>query len=141
MKVVIFVPDNLMTKAFHEADRKVKRNIYIYLWYIPCIGAVSILFKIIFMGYSFADIGWQIAFTAFFIISLIGSVKNVSKTNLQFVQILPFIYIYLGIMGCSQLLTRDKSIDTYLLIICLIVGFLALKDMLKLRKLALKKIK
>lgn len=148
MKGLIFVPGSLLKEAFYRADGKVRMNIYICLWYGPCLGILSILIKITFMLASFSEIVWQVIFAIFvswFVIQFVKNVRGIpmgvlfifsEESLFRFVQILPFIYIFLGIYGCFKLVAGKTSIETFFSISCAIIGVWGLKYVLHLRRLA-----
>ncbi len=157
MRKPILVPTGLLKESFFEINRKYRRNIYIYLWYISGLGYIVFWVEDVFFLGIISEIVFppliSFLFTFLFIINLFALVSL--KLNLManrilewytkvfifgiYIQILPFLYIFLGISTCFELLTGQDPIYIFSSILDLIVSLWILRYVLVLRRYALNK--
>ena len=151
----IFVSTSLLRKSFFEIDKKTRRSIQVYLWYISLLAPIIFWLEDFLLLSLLSHISLHpiISFLCIllFTINLVALISLWRTTNIFFewyikififgiyIQILPFIYIFLGVLDCFEFLMGESSIYVFSSTLDLIVALWALRYTLRLRDYALKK--
>lgn len=160
MKKSIFVTADLMKESFFKADSKIRRNIYIYLCCILFINLTlsimrnTLIFTSLFDSLYLESIHpvielMDILLTVIGVIALVNLTQKWIKSAVLewfifdiYLQTLPWVYIFLGLFNCFEMITGRESINSLPLIFSMleaIITFWALTYIFHIRKLAVSK--
>lgn len=139
MKKMIFIPSNIVKESFFEIDNRIRRNIYIYMWYPPCLSLVIIFVKRLFIDSSneidFLD------FLPFLDIAFLANLRRLPNIFIDvYIQYYPIVSISMGLYYCVKLAMGQTSVLVFAGISEAIVTLWSLRYILRLRQHALRKI-
>lgn len=133
----IFIHGNLLKKSFFEIDRKVRRSIYIYLWFIIGLSGPSFLEMALSVNSHYTTA--LLSFVYFSFVIQLVCLKYLPSVFSEFIQYLPIVIIFIGLYSIFNLLKGEPfSIYTFSSISCAIVSLWSLRYILQLRRYALK---